>query len=127
VTLTPVPLAPLSIGYVPSRECLPGNRWLARFTITVGGGLGSYTYYRDSTQIHGPTQDTSFAYSLEANVGSGVIGSFAVTSGEDRAAVNFQVASPVCATPTTPVPPMPTLLPPTPTATWVSPLPTPIP
>jgi hypothetical protein len=81
------------------------------FSITVEGGSGEYTYYRDIEQLYGPTQETSFLYDLEWGAGSAASGTFVVTSGGDRAESKFYESHPVCVTSTPTFTPAPTSTP----------------
>jgi hypothetical protein len=64
-TPLPVVLLPLSMdAVVEGTWCAPPGRWVARVRIAAAGGDGSYTYYRDTERIHGPTTSAAYVYHL---------------------------------------------------------------
>jgi hypothetical protein len=65
------------------------------FRITVNGGGGQYTYFRDIDQIHGPTNDPVYVYELQYGM-SAAVGTFKVRSGNEEASKGFWVPHPDC-------------------------------
>jgi len=69
---------------------------VAKFRITVTGGSGQYTYYRDIDKLHGPTNETTYIYELKYGTKSAAVGTFFVESGGKRAEKKFWVPHPDC-------------------------------
>jgi hypothetical protein len=95
-TPTPTPAAPLTLDWsLADARCVSKTAWVAVFRITVNGGGGQYTYFRDIDQIHGPTNDPVYVYELQYGM-SAAVGTFKVRSGNEEASKGFWVPHPDC-------------------------------
>ena len=76
--------------------CISKAEWIAKFKITAQGGTGTYTYYRDTDKICGPTNSNECIYELKYGASSAAVGSFTVKSGTQSAKKDFWVKHPDC-------------------------------
>ncbi len=97
-TITPTP-APLAINWeLIEKKCISKSQWTMKFRLTVSGGKGQYTYFRDIDQIYGPTNETQYVYELTYGATASAVGTFFVESGGQRAENKFWVDHPDCTT-----------------------------
>jgi hypothetical protein len=98
-TPTPEYVAPLSlshsIGWV---TCTSVKNYQVRFNLTVTGGTGTHTVYRDvdSQLVYGPGTEREFVYDLEWGAGYAAVGTLYARSGELYAESKFYVNAPDC-------------------------------
>jgi hypothetical protein len=96
-TSTPLPPAPLTINWrLLSVNCLSKSQWIGKFEITVSGGTGQYTYYRDIEKLIGPISEQKLTYELKYGASSSMVGTFKVTSGDQTKTKDFWVTHPDC-------------------------------
>ena len=92
----PRPSGPLTIDFELGGVWCGGGGYFADFVVSASGGGGNYTYFRDCTEIGGPT-DESVEYRLEWKECGGAPGTFFVkTPDGQEAAKLFWVHPPSC-------------------------------
>jgi hypothetical protein len=96
VRATPRPSGPLTIDFELGGVWCGGGGYYADFVVSAGGGGGRYTYYRDCTEIGGPT-DEPVEYQLVWRECGGAPGTFFVKSADGQEAGKlFWVHPPSC-------------------------------
>jgi len=87
---------PLTVDFASGGVWCGGGGYYADFIVSASGGGGNYTYYRDCTEIGGPTNE-SVEYRLEWRDCGGAPGTFFVKSADGQEAGKlFWVDPPSC-------------------------------
>jgi hypothetical protein len=87
---------PLAVDFALGGVWCGGGGYFADFIVSASGGGGKYTYYRDCTEIGGPT-DESVEYRLEWRECGGAPGTFFAKSADGQQAGKlFWVHPPSC-------------------------------
>jgi hypothetical protein len=96
---TPTPSKPLSIDFPNTwGTCISKSQYRIVFDITLDGGTGQYTVYRDidEQKVYGPGTAKKVTYELNWGASSAATGTLYVKSGSERAEKKFYVANPDC-------------------------------